>query len=179
MTGVASVYGQALYDLACDEGLSDGILGEMKVLSDAFGQNAGFIRLVSSPSLSKAERLNIIHESFAGKVNAYVLNFMKILTEKGYMRYFCDCYEVYREKYNADHGILAVKAVTAHPMTEDQLARLSAKLEKITGKKIELKNAIDLSCIGGVRLDYDGKRVEDTVANRLASIGALLKNTVL
>lgn len=179
MTGVASVYGQALYDLARDEGLSDSILGELKVLSEAFGQNAEFVRLLSSPSLSKAERLNIVHESFAQKVNPYVLNFMKILTEKGYMRSFTDCYQVYREKYNADHGILPVKAVTAHPMTEDQIARLSSKLEKITGKKIELSNAIDLSCIGGIRLDYDGKRVDDTVAGRLDRLHAMLKNTIL
>ena len=179
MTGVASVYGQALYDLARDEGLSDGILSELKTLSEAFNQNAEFVRLVSSPSLSKAERLNIIHESFAGKVNSYVLNFMKILTEKGYIRCFSDCYEVYREKYNADNGILPVKAVTAYPMTKDQLARLSSKLEKITGKKIELNNTIDLSCIGGIRLDYDGKRVDDTVAGRLDRLHAMLKNTIL
>ena len=179
MTGVASVYGQALYDLARDEGLSEGILGELKVLSEAFGQDAGFVRLLSSPSLSKAERLNIVHESFAGKVNPYVLNFMKILTEKGYMRDFSDCCKVYRENYNADNGILPVRAATAQPMTEDQIARLSSKLEKITGKKIELENAIDLSCIGGVRLDYDGKRVDDTVAGRLDRLHAMLKNTIL
>ena len=179
MTGVASVYGQALYDLARDESLSESILGEMKVLSEAFIRNADFVRLLSSPGLSKDERLNIVHESFAGKVHPYVLNFMKILTEKGYMRHFSDCYESYREQYNADNGILPVKAVTAHPMTEDQIARLSSKLEKITGKKIELENAIDLSCIGGVRLDYDGKRVDDTVAGRLDRLHAMLKNTIL
>ena len=179
MTGVASVYGQALYDLARDESLSESILGELKVLSEAFSQNADFVRLLTSPSLPKVERLNIIHESFAGKVNPYVLNFMKILTEKGYMRHFSDCYEVYREKYNADNGILPVKAVTAHPMTQDQLARLGSKLEKITGKKIELINTIDLSCIGGIRLDYDGKRVDDTVSGRLDRLHAVLKNTIL
>jgi len=179
MTGVAGVYGQALYDLARDEGMSESILSELRVLKDAFSANAGFIRLLSSPSLSKAERLNILHESFSGKVNPYVLNFMKILIEKGYMRYFSDCYETYREKYNLDNGILPVKAVTAHPMTEDQLARLTGKLETITGKKIELINAIDRSCIGGVRLDYDGKRVDDTVAGRLDRLHAVLKNTIL
>ena len=179
MTGVASVYGQALYDLAREEGLSESILGELKVLGEAFAQNADFVRLLSSPSLSKAERLNIVHESFADKVNPYVLNFMKILIEKGYMRYFTDCYAAYREKYNADNGILPVKAATACPMTKDQIARLSEKLEKITGKKIELDNVIDPSCIGGVRLDYDGKRVDDTVAGRLDRLHAVLKNTIL
>ena len=179
MTGVASVYGQALYDLACDEGLSEGILGELKTLAEAFRQNADFVRLLSSPSLSKAERLNIIHESFAGKVNPYVLNFMKILTEKGYMRYFSDCCKAYRKQYNKDNGILAVTAVTAAPLSDDQTEKLTEKLTKITGKTIELENKIDPSCIGGIRLDYDGKRTDDTVIHRLDTLRNILNNTVL
>jgi F0F1-type ATP synthase delta subunit len=38
---------------------------------------------------------------------------------------------------------------------------------------------VDAACIGGVRLDYDGKRVDGTVSNRLEKLGSLLKNTVL
>ena len=48
-----------------------------------------------------------------------------------------------------------------------------------TGKTIDLQNRIDPACLGGIRLDYDGKRLDDTVSHRLDSIGALLKNTVL
>ena len=50
---------------------------------------------------------------------------------------------------------------------------------KLTGKKIELMNAVDPKCIGGVRLDYDGKRVDDTVQHRLDAVRSLLKNTML
>jgi len=42
-----------------------------------------------------------------------------------------------------------------------------------------IENQIDTDCIGGVRLDFDGKRLDDTVAHRLEAIGGLLKNTVL
>ena len=104
---------------------------------------------------------------------------MKILTEKGYARYFCDCCDAYRELYNADHGILTVKAVTAVALTDQQAAKLSEKLASITGKTIELQNRVDPGCLGGVRLDYDGKRVDGTVASRLDAVRSLLKNTVL
>ena len=179
MTQIGNVYGEALYSLAREEGLSDAVLQELKTLRDAFTQEPDFVRLLSAPNLSKEERCDILDRSFRGKVQPYVLNFLKILTEKGYARYFCDCCDAYRELYNADHGILTVKAVTAVALTDQQAAKLSDKLASITGKTIELQNRVDPGCLGGVRLDYDGKRVEDTVANRLASIGALLKNTVL
>ena len=50
---------------------------------------------------------------------------------------------------------------------------------KRTGKEIHLKNRIDPATLGGMRLDYDGRRLDDTVSHRLDTIRDLLKNTVL
>ena len=179
MTRIGSVYAQALYDLALDEGLSKEILDQLKVLQQAFAQESAFIRLLSTPNLTKDERCGIVDESFRGKVHAYVLNFLKILTEKGYVRHFSDCCDAFIELYNIDNGILPVKAVTAVALTDDQAGRLRDKLSAITGKRIELNNVVDPRCIGGVRLDYDGKRVDDTVQHRLDAVHSLLKNTML
>lgn len=173
------MYAKALYSLAKDENLSEQILGELGALGAAFEENAGFVRLLSAPNLSKEERCRILDDSFSGRIQPYVLNFMKLLTEKGYIRQFAGCCEAYRELYNEDNGIMPVRAVTAVPMNSDQKERLCAKLEKLTGRKIELKNVVDPKCIGGVRLDYDGKRVEDTVRQRLDAVHSLLKNTML
>lgn len=179
MTEVASVYGEALYDLAKAEGLSGDILGQIAALDVSFRQEPDFLRLLQTPNLSKQERCEIIDKSFQGKLHPYVLNFLKLLTEKGRMGHFSGCVEAYRQHYNLDNNILPVTAVTAVPLTKEQAERLSAKLSNITGKTIDLANRIDPAIMGGVRLDYDGKRLEDTVLHRLESIGALLKNTVL
>ena len=179
MTNVAVVYAQALYDLAKDELCSEPVLKELSALNESFAQESDFVRLLSAPNLTKEERCGILDDSFRGKVNPYVLNFLKILTEKGYMRYFADCCKEYRAAFNRDHGILEVCAVTAIALSADQTERLTQKLAKVTGKTIDLHNRIDPACLGGIRLDYDGKRVDDTVSHRLESIGALLKNTVL
>lgn len=179
MSQVGTVYGQALYSLTKEESCSERVLQELSALNESFGQEPKFLRLLSAPNLSKEERCGILEESFRGKVHPYVLNFLKILTEKGYMQRFSDCCKEYRQAYNEDHGILEVFAYTAIPLTVDQKERLSQKLQAVTGKTIDLCNRVDPGCLGGVRLDYDGKRVDDTVSHRLNSISALLKNTVL
>ena len=179
MTEAGSVYGLALYDLAKSEGLTEQILKELFVLRRSFEVEPAFIKLLGTPALTKQERCGILDDSFRGKLQPYLLNFLKILTEKGYIRHFFHCCDAYREQYNRDHGILPVTAVTAVPMTEDQQKRLTTKLEALTGKTVELHCRIDPSCLGGVRLDYDGKCVDDTVAHRLDSVRTLLKNTVL
>ena len=179
MTEIGSVYGDALYELAKEEGLTESIGQQLRLLQDSFRQEPDFIRLLSAPNLTKAERCQILDDSFRGKVEPYLLNFLKILTEKSYIRYFSDCCTAYAQRYNEDNGILPVTAVTAIAMTAQQTGALSEKLSRITGKTIDLTNRIDPSCLGGIRLDYDGQRLDDTVAHRLRSIRDLLKNTVL
>jgi F-type H+-transporting ATPase subunit delta len=179
MTEVGNVYGESLYELAKDESLTTPIGEQLAVLQTVFQQEPDFIRLLSSPNLTKAERCQILDDSFRGKVHPYLLNFLKILTEKGYTRYFSDCCDAYAALYNQDNGILPVTAVTAVALTSAQADKLTEKLAKITGKHVELMNRIDPSCLGGVRLDYDGQRLDDTVSHRMATIRDMLKNTVL
>ena len=179
MTEVGNVYGESLYTLAREENLSEQIGGELTALRGGFRQEPEFIRLLSSPSLTKAERCQILDDSFRGKVHPYVLNFLKILTEKGYMHHFPHCCESYEKHYNEDHNILSVKAVTAVPLSEKQAQALTQKLTRTTGKTIVLTNRVDPTCLGGVRLDYDGQRLDDTISHRMDSVRELLKNTVL
>ena len=179
MTGVGSVYGESLYTLAREEGLSQAILQQLKVLDSCFAAEPDFLRLLGAPNLPKAERCQILDDCFRGKVEPYVLNFLKILTEKGYIRHFSDCCDAYMSRYYEDNGILPVTAITAVPMTEEQTRKLREKLCAGTGKNILLHSRVEPGTLGGVRLEYDGRQLDDTVANRLQSIRDLLKKTVL
>ena len=179
MTEVGNVYGESLYELAKDENLTKPIGEQLAVLQESFRQEPEFIRLLSSPNLTKAERCQILDDSFRGKLHPYLLNFMKILTEKGYMRHFCDCCDAYTEHFDQDNGILRVTAVTAVALSPEQKEKLTQKLMRTTGKQIALRNRIDPRVYGGVRLDYDGQRLDDTVSHRLDAIRDLLNNTVL
>ncbi len=179
MTEVGSVYGQSLYELAKAEALDTLIGQQLDVLRQSFQQEPDFVRLLGTPSLTKAERCQILDDSFRGRVHGYLLNFLKILTEKGYIRYFSDCCQAYAQQYNQDHGIVPVTAVTAVALSPEQASRLTQKLNQITGKQIALHNRIDPTVLGGVRLDYDGQRLDDTVSHRLDAIRDLLQKTVL
>ena len=179
MTEVASTYGQALYDLAKEEGLSKEILGQMTVLKDCFEAESAFVQLLCTPSITKEERCQVLDDSLRAQVHPYVLNFMKILTEKGYMRHFFDCCQMFKQQYNADNGILPVTAVTKLPLSDELRRKLTEKLSSVTGKTIELECRVDPECLGGVRLDLGGMQVDGTVRHRLDEIRTILKNTVL
>ena len=80
MTRIAETYAEGLYSLAKEESLTGVILEQLKALDESFKQEPEFIKLLAAPNLSKQERIGILDESFRGRVEPYVLNFMKILT---------------------------------------------------------------------------------------------------
>ena len=170
MTETARMYGGSLYDLAAEEGLEKRILEELDQVSALLKDDPAYLHLLSIPSIPKKERCGLLDEALKGQVHPYVLNFLKILCEKGTLRELPGCARAYRVRYNQAHGILEAVAVTAVPMTAQQVSSLHDKLEAVTGKTIDLKTKVDPAVLGGIRLDIEGTELDGTVKNRLASL---------
>ena len=168
MTG--DVYGQSLYLLAKEEGLEAEILQQVKVLAECFDQEPDYLKLLSSHDLPKQERLSILDRDFGDKVHGYVLNFMKLLTEKGYICHFSACCKAFVQEYNADKGILAVRAISALALTDGQKDKLASKLTAMTGKTVELSCKVDPAVLGGVRLEMGGTELDGSVRRKLDEV---------
>ena len=170
MTETARMYGGSLYDLAAEEGLDERILGELDGVTALLNGDAEYLHLLSIPSIPKKERCGLLDEALRGQVHLYVLNFLKILCEKGTLRELGGCTRAYRIRYNEAHGILEATATSAIALTEQQVKSLHEKLEKLTGKTIDLKTKVDPAVLGGIRLDIEGTELDGTVQNRLAAL---------
>lgn len=101
MTQIGTVYAQALYSLAAEEGCTEEVLSALSALETSVEQEPEFLRLLSTPNLSKEERCKIIDDSFSGKMPEILLNFLKLLTEKGYARHLGECAKAYQRNTTA------------------------------------------------------------------------------
>lgn len=167
MTHFAREYGDALYELAREEGLEEQILEQLKLTTDCLDAQQDYVRLLCARNLEVAARISLLDEAFGGSLHPYLLNFMKLLTGRGAMDYFFECAEVYRTRFNEDHGIARATAVSAAPLTPEQTRALVQKLEKISGKRIELNTRVDASLIGGMQVDLEGRRYDNSIRTRL------------
>ena len=179
MTKTAKTYGSALYELARDEGETAAILTQLETVSAIIGDNADFVRIVSSVALPKAERCGLIDEAFGGRVHPYLLNFLKILCENGTMKELSGCYDEYRARYNEDNGIIEVRAVSVVPLSDAQRDRLCKKLAAATGKTIHLTEKLDPALIGGVRVEAAGISYDGTVLGHIERIGRSLSEIAI
>ena len=85
MTKTEQVYGGSLYELASEEGLTGQIMEELRQVIAIFDANPDYWRFLSTLSIAKDERCKALDEAFGGKIQPYLLNFMKILCENGTM----------------------------------------------------------------------------------------------
>ncbi len=175
MSGLSGNYGSALYSAALSENLTEQVYSELTELEDVFAKEPEYLKLLSAANVAKEERLKLVDDCLGGKVHPYVINFMKILTEKSLAAHYGECVKAYRERYYFDNGIMPVTAVTAVPLSDSQSKRLTDKIASISGKKIILTNKVDPSCLGGVKLSYDSKQIDGTVSHRLKEVSELLK----
>lgn len=179
MTGTEQVYGGSLYDLAKEEGLDKELLEQLQAVLAILDENPEYGQFLSTVSISKKDRCSGLEEAFGGRVHPYLLNFMKILTENGTIGQLKGCAAEYGRRYDADNGIVEVRAVTAVPLKEPLRQLLLEKLESILGKTVRLQCAVDPACMGGVLLQLPGRQVDGTIRTRLDALSRTLKTNVL
>ena len=170
MTDQAREDGQGMYALAKEENITSEILAQMQMLANCFREEQAFLQLLSNMALPKAERIAILDHALGGQVHPYLLNFMKILLERNLLGEYAGCLAAFREFYHQDQGIVEAYVTTGAPLSQDQRDRIIEKLRQMTGKQVELTEKVDAAVLGGVLLEMDGKRYDNTLRGRLSAI---------
>ena len=135
MTHTAKIYGSGLYELAMEDGLVDVLMEQLQQVRSLFRENPDYVKLLSEPSIPKAERIKLIDDAFGAQCERYLINFLKLLCEHGLVHEFAGCCEEYTQRYNADHNITEAVVYSAVDLTEAQTESLRAKLDSDAEKR--------------------------------------------
>ena len=179
MTKTARLYGGSLYDLAVSEGIADELMEQSGQIRQLFKENPDYLKLLSEPSLALEERKGLIDAAFGESAEKYLVNFIKLLCEKGYLGEYAGCCDEYARRYNADHHITQAVVTSAIALTDAQMTALKEKLSAISGKKVYLTNQVNPGVIGGLRVEMDGQELDGTVQGRLTGISRRLDDITL
>ena len=87
---VSNTYGEALFELAVEEGKEDIFLEEIKVIKEAIGDNPEFSTLMNHPRIFKEEKLQIIENVFKGRISDELLGFLHVVVSKDRYNYIND-----------------------------------------------------------------------------------------
>ena len=174
----AREYAEAIFSLTEELGTTEAAFADIESFGAALSENPGYIDLCDTPAIAINEKISLIGEAL-GSVDESVRSLVMILAERHSVRLFPAIAKEYKELYNEARNILEAEAVSAEPLSEEQLSLIREKLEKKTAKTVILKNTVDKSVISGVILRYMGVQLDGSLAARLAQIEKSLKNTIL
>lgn len=135
--------------------------------------------ILSHPKISKDEKKEILSSLFDGKISEEVLNFLYILIDKRREGYTIEISNEFQQLFNEHENIIEVTAITAVPMKDKALDKLTKTLTKKMKKTITLKNIVDNKVIGGVLLKVDNKIIDGTIKGHLEAVEKTIKQVSL
>jgi F-type H+-transporting ATPase subunit delta len=166
-------FGLALFSLAEEEGMGDEILRDCEIARGALSENGEYLRLLDTPALPKEERLAMIDSAF-GTLNRHLVSLIKILAEGGRAHLLMKILEEYARLYNEARGIIKVSAISARPLSEEQIQAIEKKISAMTGKRAVVDATVDQGLLGGVKLRYLDKQIDGSVKGRLEVLSDML-----
>jgi F-type H+-transporting ATPase subunit delta len=78
-----------------------------------------------------------------------------------------------------DHNIAEAVVTSAVALSDEQMAALKSKLEKISGKTVALVQKRDPAVLAGLRVELEGRQLDGTVQSRLSGISRKINEVVM
>ena len=166
MESVASRYGLALYSLAMDKNKILEWQEEVKELTSILKENTDFIMVLGSSFITLKERLEMVDKSFVG-VDEEIIALIKVVMENNRMNIILDIFESFNSYCNEYRGVCEGLVYSTLKLDQKVINQIEEKISKIEHHKVELKNVIDPTLIGGVRVVIHDRIYDGSIKHHL------------
>lgn len=164
---VAYRYAKALIDLAIEQGVVNEVNTDMSFFEKVCDENREFRAVMANPIVRHDNKLKILKKVFENRVNNVTFGIFKVLTKKNREKLLYPIAEEFQKLYNQMNEIQIVQLASAVELTEDQKANFTKVVGDALNKKVDLRNTVDESLIGGYLLRVGDTQVDTSVKKRL------------
>jgi F-type H+-transporting ATPase subunit delta len=176
---VAERYARALFMIAERRGLVFEAQEALQRLLATVHGDARIGPFFGSPLVPLGRKRALLRDELAGGPFPPVASLVDLLLRKKRLGLFPAVVEQFVQRVRRWQGLQAAEAVSAVPLTEEQLKRLHARLERVTGLTIELATRVDPELIGGLYVRIGDRIMDHSVKGLLASLQDRLFETSL
>ncbi|MCC7145664.1 MAG: ATP synthase F1 subunit delta [Phycisphaeraceae bacterium] len=164
---LAKVYAQALLDLAVAAGQVDEVAEQIGQLGELAETDAPLRALLASRLLSVQKRAGIMERIFKGNVNDLVYRFLSVLNRRNRLERLSVVAGVFGQLVDERRGVEHVDAFVAVAMNDAESQGLAKAIGAALGKQVVLRQAVDRTLIGGLKLRVKDQLLDGSVAARL------------
>jgi F-type H+-transporting ATPase subunit delta len=174
---IAKRYAKALVQLAEEKKTIDKTQGDLAAFVGAVDSLPDLQKLLASPVFTPENKKAVIKELAAKlKMDQVTQRFVEHLAETGRIRYIKDVFEAFREILAERTNRAMAKLTTAAAISAADLADIKKKLEKLTGKQVDIDAQVDASLIGGAKAQIGSTIYDGSIKNQLSKMRSQLMN---
>lgn len=168
---ISKTYGDALFELAVEEGKIDVLEEEIIQLQKVLAENDSFGKLMNHPKIIVEEKLQVAKNVFEGRISDELLGFLTIIISKDRYRDMDAILDYFIAEVKRYKGIGIATVTTAVPLGEDQRGRIEQKLLDTTQyAKMEMHFQVDAALIGGMVVRIGDRVVDSSIRTKLSEL---------
>ena len=177
---VSNVYGDALFELATEEGRLDEFFQEAEGVLSVLSENQELSQMMNHPKINKEEKLEILNSVFKGRVSDELRGLLRMIEEKDHfgdtaeiLTYFVD--RVYEAKNIGKATVSTPLELTA--AQKDQVEKRLLETTKYVSFLMTYKVEPDL--VGGMVIRIGDRVVDSSIKTQLCKLSRELSNIQL
>lgn len=174
---VAERYAQALLDISGQN--VDKTLTDLKAIQSTIVSNPSFKRYLWSPRVNPETKKALLIKLYKEKIATQLFNFLILLLRKNRINILLEIVELYEALYNELMHINKLTVVTAVALESSLEEKLIAKLEAVSGMKVNLVFEVDESIIGGMVLKTSSHLFDGSIRRQLSEMKSKLCNVTI
>ncbi len=163
-------YAKALFAYASGHGALDRAYGDAGVLGENFRRYPALRRVLSNRLLTNEKKTEVVLACCGEEPSAEFRKFVELVVEQNREEFLPEMCLIFREQVRRSENLMDAEVTTAAPTDDETLARLTARLEALTGGKVRLKMKVDPALIGGFVFRWDTYRLDASARGRLDKI---------
>ena len=169
-TKVSRRYAKSLLDLANEKGALEEVNRDMKLIHTVGVENHDLELMLISPVIHSDKKQNVLHQVFAGKLNALTLAFIDIVIRKGREKYLMQIAKEFGGQYRQFKGIQSAEIISAVGLDDNLRRQVYDIVKNSTKSEVELTEKVDNKLIGGFILRLGDKQFDASVASSLRKL---------
>jgi len=168
-------YAQAVFEIALEKKELERWQSDLQKIVSTVGDDT-FLAAMESPKIKFDDKTRLLSERL-GDVNPLVLNLARLLITRAGIGMISDIADEYQRLLDGYHGIEPAEVITAVPLDDKDIQKLTENLSALVGKKIVLKSEVDPGVIGGIVARVGGKLLDGSTRSKLAALRRELVGT--
>ena len=174
---IAGTYGDALFELAVEQNLTDSLMQEIDFLQTVLKENSDFEKILMHPEIPKQKKLQLIENVFKGRISDVLTGFLRIVVTKGRYENLPDIFAYFIARVKEYKKIGVAQVVSAIPLRDEQKQKIEQKLLETTHyETMEIDYKVEESSIGGLMIRIGDRVVDSTIRSKLSALtGSLMK----